>query len=73
MQLVELVRAAKLPEPCERKAIREAAGATLAEVGTELGVTDATVHRWERGRARPRREHAIAYARLLSRLSKVSQ
>ncbi len=68
MGLVESVQAAQLPPPRKRQAIRQAAGASLAELGRELRVTPMTVLRWERGDAVPRRERAIAYRRLLDAL-----
>lgn len=70
--LVERLRAAQLPSPRERRRIRERAGATLRDVAQELGVNPMSVHGWERG-AQPRREHAIAYRRLLDRLDEVAQ
>lgn len=70
--LVERLRAAVLPEPSERRRIREAAGATLRDFGSELGVTAMTVMRWEQGQARPRLDHAIAYRHLLDQISELA-
>jgi transcriptional regulator with XRE-family HTH domain len=53
-----------LPLPPERRLIREAAGASLRDVASELGTSATSVIRWERG-ANPGK-HADAYARLLA-------
>jgi transcriptional regulator with XRE-family HTH domain len=70
MGLVEQLAAAQLPPPGMRKSIRETAGASLRDIGSELGVTPMTVLRWERGEAEPRRDRAIAYRALLDALNK---
>lgn len=44
----------ELPVPAERKAVREAAGLTLAQVGSAVGVTPQAVGLWESGRRTPR-------------------
>lgn len=49
-----------------------AAGATLRDVGEELGVSAMTVMRWEQGKSVPRLEHAIAYRELLDQLREVA-
>ena len=66
--LVKRVRAAQLPPPAERQAIRTAARASLADIGREIGVSAMTVQRWERGTTEPRMQHAIAYRRVLDGL-----
>jgi DNA-binding transcriptional regulator YiaG len=68
--LAELVRAAQLPEPAERRRIREAAGVSLDRLGAELGVTGMTVSNWERGVFEPSLENAAAYRRLLDELTR---
>lgn len=73
MGLADKVRAAKLPPPAVRRTIRRTAGVTLIEVAAELGVSDVTVLRWERGSAEPRRDRAIAYRRLLDALQEASR
>jgi len=51
--------------PNTRKALRTAAGVTLAELADKVGVVETTCHYWERG-ARPRTQaHRAAYAALL--------
>ncbi|MFJ5155750.1 helix-turn-helix transcriptional regulator [Streptomyces sp. NPDC088353] len=44
----------ELPTPPERRAIREAAGLTQAQVGSAVGVTPQAVALWESGRRTPR-------------------
>lgn len=73
MTLVELIRAAQLPPPHMRRAIRESAGASLQEVADELGVTRMQVSRWERGLAEPRRDSAVAYRALLDSLRELAK
>jgi len=71
LSLVERLRLAQLPPPGERRAIREGAGATLREIAAEVGVSTAAVQRWESGDRGMRREHAIAYRRVLDQLREV--
>lgn len=73
MGLVESIQAAQLPTPVKRRAIRQTAGASLADVARELDVTPMTVLRWERGEAVPRRPRAIAYRRLLDELEQATR
>lgn len=70
--LAELVRAAKLPPPEERKRIRLAAGLSLQRVGDALGVTAPTILAWENGREGwgPTLENAVKYRELLDELAK---
>lgn len=65
--LLEDVRASRLPPPAERRATRVLANVSLREAGAALGVDPMTVLRWERG-ATPRRDHAIAYGAFLRAL-----
>ncbi|MGW3650218.1 helix-turn-helix transcriptional regulator [Streptomyces sp. NPDC000878] len=44
----------ELPAPAVRKAIREAAGLTQAQVASAVGVTAQAVALWESGRRTPR-------------------
>jgi DNA-binding transcriptional regulator YiaG len=72
METDELLARAKavtrLPAPSRRRIIRERAGATQAELAAALGVSKQALERWERGDAKPRGQHAAAYALLLERL-----
>lgn len=51
----------ELPPPEERRALREAAGVSLAALGRACGVSHVAVHTWETGRKRPRGEHLRRY------------
>jgi len=70
--LTALVRAAKLPEPAERKRIRREAGLSLRRLGEALGVTEGAMWRWENGTPGqgPSLENAIRYRELLEELQK---
>ena len=66
--LAASVRAARLPEPEERKSIRVGAKVTVREGAKHCGVSANTFLDWENGKAEPRREHAIRYRRFLDAL-----
>src|SRR5687768_4809439 len=68
IQLAQEVRWAQLPSPAECRRIRIAAGVSLREAAAPIGVDAMTLWRWENGRARPRREHAMRYRKLLDAL-----
>lgn len=59
-----------LPDPPTAKAIRLAACLTEREIGSSVGVTAATVCRWERGTRKPRGRQRDAYAAVLNALGK---
>lgn len=70
-ELLERVRAQRrLPVPSERCRIRKAAGLTLRDVATALGVSHTAVAKWEAG-AMPR-EQRDAYADLLAELTRIA-
>jgi predicted transcriptional regulator len=69
--LAERLAASRLPTPAVRRSIRTAAGASLRDIASELGVTPMTVARWETG-SEPRLSHAIAYRRLLDQLREIA-
>lgn len=50
-----------LPPPPNRRALRDAAGLTLQEVATAVGVTPAAVWQWENGHRNPNGKHLDAY------------
>lgn len=72
MDIAASVRAAQLPPPNVRRLIRISAGVSLRECAVELKVTPMTVLRWERGESVPRREHAIAYRKLLDAIKQAA-
>ncbi|MEU2689515.1 helix-turn-helix transcriptional regulator [Streptomyces hygroscopicus] len=58
-----------LPEPAERKRLREAAGLTQDQVAGALQTRREAVGNWEAGRTEPRPPKRAAYARLLEGLA----
>jgi DNA-binding transcriptional regulator YiaG len=56
---------AALPPPKGRRALRLAAGVSIAEVAAVVGVSRQAVNAWERGSARPVGDHLPAYLELL--------
>lgn len=60
----------RLPPPKIRRAIREAVGATQADIADELGIHRETVSRWESGERTPRGEKLVHYVELLDRLQR---
>jgi transcriptional regulator with XRE-family HTH domain len=63
---VKVQALAALPTPPARKALRQAAGVTMADVAAVVGVSRQAVSQWERGEARPAGEHLHAYLELLA-------
>ena len=70
--LADLVRAARLPEPAERKRIREQAGVSLQRMADELGVSVTSIWHWEKGQDGPSLENAARYRELLDQLDKAA-
>ncbi|MEU9628447.1 helix-turn-helix transcriptional regulator [Streptomyces luteogriseus] len=58
-----------LPEPAERKRLREAGSLSQERVAHTLGVRRETVSAWEAGRSEPRAPQRAAYIRLLKGLA----
>ncbi len=58
-----------LPEPAERRRLREVSGLSQDQVAGALGVRRETVTAWETGRTGPRPPKRAAYARLLEGLA----
>ena len=67
-QLVQLADARRLLLTGEGRSIRLSSRLSQAELAVQLGVSPATVSRWESGSRRPTGKPALAYARLLSDL-----
>lgn len=64
--IIELVRDRRdLPPPQRRREVRQAAGLSLDEMASALGVTKQAVGRWESGERFPRPPALHAYLRLL--------
>lgn len=67
--LEEASAADGLPEPAERKRLREAGSLSQERVAHTLGVRRETVSAWEAGRSEPRQPQRAAYIRLLQGLA----
>jgi len=72
--LIARMRASRLPPPAARRSIRLAAGVSLRELAEAfpIPVSPMTVLRWEKGQTAPRRNHAVAYRRLLDELQRAA-
>lgn len=55
-----------LPEPAERKRLREAFGITQVKLGASMGVDRKTIARWETGTSEPTGENREQYAAILT-------
>ncbi|MFB7100458.1 helix-turn-helix domain-containing protein [Streptomyces hydrogenans] len=62
-------RPTDLPDPGERRRLREQWGLSTRQVALAFGVTPATVRSWERGRSAPRGGRKEAYRRFLAGLA----
>jgi len=68
MTATQLVRVRDLAASGKARRIRVMARLSLAEMARDLGVSDVTLSRWERGLCRPRGDAAVAYGALLDQL-----
>lgn len=57
-----------LPSPESRRAIREMAGVSTADVAQALGVSRQTISNWETGKRSPCGAHLEGYLEILSLL-----
>jgi DNA-binding transcriptional regulator YiaG len=65
-ELVDRIQARReLPSPAMQRALRKAAGASLAEVAEAVGVTRQAVSMWELGHRSPRAHYLEAYLEVL--------
>ena len=62
----------RLPPPALRRAVRQSAGMSAAQVATALGVTRQAVSAWERGTRCPRGEMLEAYVAVLDELRRAA-
>jgi DNA-binding transcriptional regulator YiaG len=65
---MKLLIARELSSTGEGRDIRLSAGLSLADVGTAIGRSTATVFRWERGERTPTGIPAVVWANLLLRI-----
>lgn len=63
-----LAKARRLAATGEGRAIRVAAELSLADIASPIGVSSATIYRWETGARQPRGDAAVAWAALLDAL-----
>jgi DNA-binding transcriptional regulator YiaG len=71
-ELNMIVEARRLCETGEAKAIRQAAGLSLAEVARLAQASGPTVHRWENRTRRPKGARAVRYYQALMHLQRLS-
>ena len=55
----------ELPDPSERRRLRQTAGVSTIDVGRAIGVAPQTIGMWERGQRRPSARHLAAYLEVL--------
>ena len=60
----------RFPPPAARRRLRLRAGVTLAVIARTVGVSGATVSRWETGHREPTGAHLEVYAEVLARLAR---
>lgn len=73
-KLIDLAKAKlNLPPPEARRAIRESLGLPQGAIGEQLGVSGATIGRWENGTREPRGELLLRYSTLLRDLAKLDR
>lgn len=70
MNAKELARVRRLVGSGAARAIREAAGLSLAEVAADVRVDRSTIHRWESGSRKPTGSAAGRYLSLLEELQR---
>lgn len=75
--MIERVRArihvhSSLPEPAERRSLREAAGLTQRELADAVGVDRTTIAHWESGRHTPNGKLLDSYLEALGALREVA-
>ncbi len=63
----------RLPEPVDRRRIRQAAGLTLEEIGDALTVSADAVRLWELGARRPSNRYVATYVALLESLASTTE
>ncbi|MGW2417572.1 helix-turn-helix domain-containing protein [Streptomyces tubercidicus] len=69
--LEEARLAAAMPEPAERRRLRDAGGLKVAQVAAAVGVSRQTITNWEEGSSEPQPPGRIKYLRLLEGLARI--
>ena len=72
-EIGEVARAREWVRTGRAQRIRRAADVSLSEIANHLGVSKATVHRWESGHCAPRANVAVRYVHLLDQLRRRSR
>ena len=67
----EIAARQELPAPKVRRLRRETVGPSRARCAEELGVTQETFGRWERGDRTPRGDQLVAYVAMLRRFQEL--
>jgi transcriptional regulator with XRE-family HTH domain len=68
LEVKHAIASKKLPPATTRRALRLAAGLSLEDIATVVGVTRSAVSRWERGTRQPRGTNRSRYADVLAQL-----
>jgi DNA-binding transcriptional regulator YiaG len=67
--LLRLTAARGVARDGEGRRVRQAVGASLAEIGRAIGVSKASVCKWELGQRAPGGEHAVRYLEVIRALA----
>lgn len=67
-QLLEVTRVRELARAGRAREARQRAGLSLSEIAVAVGVSTATIYRWETAQRRPTGAPALRYARLCENL-----
>jgi DNA-binding transcriptional regulator YiaG len=69
MRPARLAKVRRLAATGEARQIRQRAELSMSEIAAAVGVHEATVSQWERGKQRPRGEAALQYLAVLEAIS----
>lgn len=72
-EIPTLVAVRALARSGRARQLRESAGLSLQEIADVVGVTQASISRWELGQRKPRGEAAVRYGRLLQTLANLPE
>jgi DNA-binding XRE family transcriptional regulator len=67
--LTRLTAARRIARDGTGRNVRKASGASLAEIGRAVGVSKASICKWERGQLSPSGEHAVRYWLVITTLA----
>jgi DNA-binding transcriptional regulator YiaG len=69
LALEGLTAARRIARDGSGRAVRQASGASLAEIGRAVGVSKATVCKWERGQLTPSGARGVKYLLIIKALA----